>query len=243
MSARLWFHAAIVLTAAVCAAPTVATSAMQTTMSSLKGTTTVIRKTGKGDNAGVVVWLKPIGVELPAPAPRPRLKLVQQNKKFAPHLLVVPVGSVVDFPNLDPFFHNAFSLFEGKRFDLGLYEGGTTRSVTFGNVGVCFIFCNIHPEMNAVVVVVDTPYYAISNAAGEWAIPNVPPGRYMTSVFHERNPLLNPREFPREVTVGGSPTDMGVIRFAESNQVIAPHTNKYGKEYTPAPGTGYIIIK
>ena len=79
--------------------------------------------------------------------------LRQKNKAFEPHLLVVTIGSNVEFPNDDPWFHNVFSLFNGKRFDLGLYEAGTTRTVHFEREGVSYIFCNIHPEMSAVVVV------------------------------------------------------------------------------------------
>ena len=90
-------------------------------------------------------------------------RLVQKNKSFEPHILVVPAGSMVEFPNRDPFFHNVFSLFEGKRFDLGLYEAGTSRMVRFDRPGISYIFCNIHPEMSAVVITMATPLYAISN--------------------------------------------------------------------------------
>lgn len=102
-------------------------------------------------------------------------RLVQRNKSFEPHVLVVPVGSVVEFPNQDPFFHNVFSLFEGKRFDLGLYEAGTTRNVVFDKPGISYIFCNIHSEMSAVVIAVGSPYYGISDQRGRVSIPNVPP--------------------------------------------------------------------
>ena len=79
-------------------------------------------------------------------SPRSRFKILQQHKHFEPHVLAIPVGSVVDFPNLDPFFHNVFSLFEGKRFDLGLYEAGSSRTVHFDRPGISYIFCNIHLE-------------------------------------------------------------------------------------------------
>ena len=99
---------------------------------------------------------------------------MQRNKSFDPHVLVVPVGSVVAFPNHDPFFHNVFSLFEGKRFDLGLYEAGSTRDVHFDKPGISYIFCNIHPEMSAVVLALDTPYYGVSDPHGQVVIANVP---------------------------------------------------------------------
>src|SRR6266852_5634849 len=120
----------------------------------------------------VVVWLSPIGAQTATKQfPNHPLRLAQHNKSFEPHLLVVPVGAVVQFPNRDPFFHNVFSLFEGKRFDLGLYEAGTTRNVSFDRAGVSYIFCNIHAEMSAVVIALDTPYFGISNHKGEVVIP------------------------------------------------------------------------
>jgi hypothetical protein len=94
--------------------------------------------------------------------------------------------------------------------------------------------------MSAVVVVVDTPYYAVSNRAGEFAVPNVPPGRYSLSVWHERHKPEHPDEYPREVTIAQSNTSLGVIRLLESDQVIAPHKNKYGKDYSPPKPTNPI---
>src|SRR5271156_4334056 len=92
-----------------------------------------------------VVWLEPLeGTPAPPFVPRDHYTLLQKNRTFIPHLQVIPVGSIVQFPNADPFYHNVFSLFEGKRFDLGLYEAGTTRNVVFDKPGISYIFCNIH---------------------------------------------------------------------------------------------------
>ena len=112
------------------------------------------------DASNVVVWLTPLGAT-PAPSLPPQQRseipqLVQKNKMFHPSLLVIPAGGQVEFPNQDPFFHNVFSLFDGKRFDLGLYESGTTQFVKFDKPGISFIFCNIHAQMSAVVVAVNT---------------------------------------------------------------------------------------
>src|SRR5579863_10289277 len=128
----------------------------------------------------VVVWLTPgrEGEDLVAPRAAQHYTLEQKDKQFIPHVLVVPTGSSVDFPNLDPFYHNVFSLFNGKRFDLGLYEAHTTRAVRFDRDGVSYIFCNIHPEMGAVVLALTTPYYGVSAASGVVSIHNVPPGSY-----------------------------------------------------------------
>ena len=142
-------------------------------------------KRGEHQSGNVVLWLSPVGSRadfLPSASQIPRL--VQKNKSFDPHVLVVPVGSVVEFPNRDPFFHNVFSLFEGKRFDLGLYEAGSTREVRFDKAGISYIFCNIHAEMSAVVIALESPYYGISNARGEVIISNVPAGRYNLHVWY-----------------------------------------------------------
>ncbi len=103
-----------------------------------------------------VVWLTPLGDAASVPVQPMHAVLTQKNKAFDPHLLVVTKGSSVEFPNKDPWFHNVFSLFNGKRFDLGLYEAGTSRTVHFDREGISYIFCNIHPEMSAVVVVLPT---------------------------------------------------------------------------------------
>ena len=134
---------------------------------------------GKALQSGnVVFWLSPVGIPAaPLPALTPNManpRLAQHNKSFEPHLLVVPVGSEVEFPNRDPFFHNVFSLFDGKHFDLGLYEAGSTRMVRFDKPGISYIFCNIHAQMSAVVIALSTPYYGISNPRGELTITHVP---------------------------------------------------------------------
>ena len=197
------------------------------------------------DSSGVVVWLEPgEGTERPRlEPPRVHPRIEQRGKEFHPHLLVVTVGTEVDFPNMDPFFHNVFSLFDGKRFDLGLYEGGGSRTVKFTRPGVCYVFCNIHPEMSAVVVAVDTPYYAVSARDGSFAIPDVPAGRYQLTAWHERHKLERPAEFPRDVRVSTSTADLGALRFTESTQLVIAHKNKYGQDYVPAQASGTIYIK
>jgi plastocyanin len=212
----------------------------------LTGRIILINPAGTGktaDNSNAVVWLTPLEGRgqgqlrtVHAALGRPRLRLVQKHKRFEPHLLVVPVGSAVEFPNLDPFFHNVFSLFEGKRFDLGLYEAGTTRTVSFDRPGICYIFCNIHPEMSAVVVVLETPYYAVSGRAGEIVIPDVPPGRYQFHVWHERSLPEDLKALSRAITVSEDTHSLGTIRVTQSGNLALAHKNKYGRDYdTPTP--------
>jgi len=190
------------------------------------------------DNSNAVVYLTPregsIGSP-PVPNQRAshRFQLVQRNKRFTPHILVVPAGAEVEFPNYDPFFHNVFSLFEGKRFDLGLYEAGATRTIAFNTPGVSYIFCNIHPEMSAVVMVMKFPYYAISNAAGDVTISAVPAGRYTLNIWHERCLPEALRSLSREVALSPGSVSLGELRLAESGDLLSKHKNKYGRDYDP----------
>src|SRR5580692_653928 len=187
--------------------------------------------------SNIVLWLTPIGSAafsssptLPASS-HPRL--VQKNKNFEPHVLVVPVGSVVEFPNRDPFFHNVFSLFEGKRFDLGLYEAGSKRDVVFDKPGISYIFCNIHSEMSAVVIAVSTPYYAISDPRGRVTIPNVPSGRYTLRIWYEETLPEELNKLTREVMIAEDSASLGAMRLPATNMPQG-HQNMYGHDYPPA---------
>ena len=181
----------------------------------------------------VVVWLTPIDAQVSAlPVAKQSLRLTQHNKSFEPHVLVVPVGSVVEFPNRDPFFHNVFSLFEGKKFDLGLYEAGSARNVSFDRKGISYIFCNIHAEMSAVVVVLDTPYFGISNRKGELVIPNVPPGRYTMRIWHETALLDALNAMTREIRITENSSTLGILQV-RTGPSGGEHKNKYGMDYEP----------
>jgi len=181
----------------------------------------------------VILWLTPIGTnDAPSQASSPHPRLTQKNKSFLPHVLVVPVGSQVEFPNRDPFFHNVFSLFEGKRFDLGLYEAGSTRDVLFDKAGISYIFCNIHPEMSAVVIAVNTPYYGASNAKGEITIPNVPEGRYTLRMWYEAALPDKLDTLTREIRISENSANLGLLRL-DGTELAQTHKNKYGRDYEP----------
>ena len=182
-----------------------------------------------------VVWLVPAGQPASdSPAPKPLdAVLRQKNKAFEPHLLVVSKGSTVQFPNLDPWFHNVFSMFNGKKFDLGLYEAGTTRTVHFDREGVSYIFCNIHPEMSAVVVVVSSPYYAVAAKNGEFSIAGVPPGRYTLHMWSENSLPETLEALSREVELNGTMHSVGTLRVRQAETVNTQHKNKYGQDYEP----------
>lgn len=195
------------------------------------------------DASKLVVWLMPLDhpaeKNVPVDQPGKRLQVVQKNKSFQPHLTVVRFGTVVDFPNRDPFFHNVFSLFDGKRFDLGLYEAGATNSVRFDHPGVSFLFCNIHPEMSAVVVAVETPYYGISDKSGGVTLANVPDGRYELHVWYERSLPEELKRLTRTVHISQDSRDLGTIVVRQDADFAPAHKNKYGQDYPPAPKEGY----
>jgi plastocyanin len=193
-------------------------------------------------NASVALWLTSLddqpGLRSAAASPateHPRL--TQKDKRFDPHILVIPVGTAVEFPNRDPFFHNVFSLFEGKRFDLGLYEAGTSRIVHFDRPGISYIFCNIHPEMSAVVIALNTAYFGVSDPAGKISITNVPAGRYSVQVWAEGVSAESLRTLSRDFTISSSELSLGVFRVVEDS-FVAAHKNKYGRDYD-APGSEY----
>ena len=197
----------------------------------------------KPDASNIAVWLTPLDRASPpaatsAAAQNPP-QLVQRNKTFAPHILIVPVGTMVEFPNKDPFFHNIFSLYDGRRFDLGLYESGTKRSVRFDRPGVSFLFCNIHAEMSAVVVSVDTPYFGLTDRDGNVVLSNVPSGRYRLNVWSERGTPEQQKDLTRVVMISDSSRSIGPIQIVQNPSFTAAHKNKYGLDYVPPPNSDY----
>jgi plastocyanin len=135
-----------------------------------------------------VVWI--LGLPAPAGSPR-RVVLDQRNLTFVPHVLGVPVGTRVDMPNSDHVFHNVFSFKDGKRFDLGLYPVGTSKSVVFDKAGLSRIFCNIHPNMAAYVLAVESAFVAVSGADGRFRIDGVPPGAHAYEAWRAGEPMLS----------------------------------------------------
>jgi plastocyanin len=125
------------------------------------------------------------GPSVPASANAPHAVIDQRHETFIPHVIVVPVGTTVDFPNHDPVLHNVYSASPAKRFDLGMYGEGETRSVRFDAPGVVRVGCNVHPKMEAFVVVHTNPWAAVTDAHGAYTITGVPPGRYTVRVWHE----------------------------------------------------------
>jgi plastocyanin len=189
----------------------------------------------------VVVWLTSTQKDWKPPVPQNTqgYTLAQKDKMFIPHLLVVPTGSNVDFPNLDPFFHNVFSLFNGQRFDLGLYEAHTHRMVRFDREGISYIFCNIHPEMGAVVVALSTPYYGVSKPDGSVVLHNVPAGSYRLNVWAENVTNDQLSALSRVVEITQENTQLGTLHLNATGDLMGNHKNKFGESYTPASKDPY----
>ena len=187
-----------------------------------------------------VIWLEPLPGTPALPfTPHEPYTLLQKDRTFTPHLQVIPVGSVVRFPNADPFFHNVFSLYEGKRFDLGLYEAGSSKSVTFSRKGVSYIFCNIHPEMSAVVLALSTPLYAIADAKDSFELRHIPPGDYKLHVWIEGVPQTVLIGLDRTIHFPPRVVDLGDVRAPIARPRALGHSNKFGKAYDTEPGSTY----
>jgi plastocyanin len=183
------------------------------------------------DFSGVVVWLES-GAAAARIKPRGRAEMAQKGKSFLPHVLPVAIGTTVDFPNFDPIFHNAFSNFSGQPFDVGLYPPGKTRSVHFRREGIVRVFCNIHPTMSAIIAVLNTPHFAVTDASGKFRIAEAPPGDYRLKFFHERAVAETLDRLERPLKVNGN-VEIAPVTISESGFIAVPHKNKYGRDYPP----------
>jgi plastocyanin len=193
------------------------------------------------DYSGVVLWLEPLAGAAVMPATSRHAEMLQKNKTFSPHVLAIAVGTTVDFPNRDFIFHNAFSNYNGETFDIGLYPPRTTKSTLFNRAGVVRVFCNIHPTMSAVIVVLKSPYFSVSDRNGAVQISGVPPASYRLHVFHERATEQTLAALSRMVEVSSDGLQLPVISVSESGYLQLPHKNKFGKDYPPVTDSGGYV--
>lgn len=172
-----------------------------------------------------LVWLEPAGK--PARRAASTFTMTTRGKTFLPHVLAVPAGSTVNFPNEDPISHNLFSLTPGHTFDLGLYRKGAGKTHRFEAPGVVNVYCNIHPNMSAVVHVMNTPYYGFADANGNYSF-DVPAGRYRLNAWNEQGGSTS-----SNIEVKGDGTIAGATQLTIDgrNFRAVQHTNKYGKAY------------
>ena len=183
-----------------------------------------------------VFWLEPVTPQLIKQlswSQQTPYRLLQKNRMFSPHMLVVPVGATVMFRTLIRSFTMSFR-FDGKRFDLGLYEAGSTKSVRFEREGISYIFCNIHPEMIAVVIALSSRLYSAHEGTGKFVIPDVPEGDYEAHFWVGGEEDHNLRKWTHRVSVGAQETiDAGT--FLANPQVQGAHANKFGQRYKSQP--------
>jgi plastocyanin len=190
----------------------------------VRGHVELVEKGGRRgkDLSAAVVW-----VEGPAVKPPPlRATVEMKGKEFRPRVVVVPVGGTVVFPNQDPIFHNVFSVSGENRFDLDLYKRPKSGSWTFLHPGLVRVFCNIHPQMSAFVLVRDNPFWTRPDPDGGYRIVDVPAGRWTVKAWHERA-----GEVSVPVTVPEEGEATALVTLDASRFRRAPHKNKYGKDY------------
>jgi plastocyanin len=136
------------------------------------------------ERSRVVVYLEGPAPDNGAAADKSPVEVQQLDRRFVPDLVVVPAGATVSFPNMDRIFHNIYSLSKAKSFDLGSYDKGQTRRVTFNKPGIVDVYCHLHPNMAATVVVTPSRWYARPDKDGHYQIPDVPPGQYTVVAWH-----------------------------------------------------------
>ena len=199
-------------------------SAAPAAAGTVSGKVALIDKGGRraADLSDVIVY-----VDGPkAPSKPERVTMAMKDKAFRPRVAAVSAGGVVDFPNEDPIFHNVFSVSGANRFDLDLYKRPKSGSWTFSAAGVARVYCNIHPQMSAVVLVRDNPYFTTAGADGSFTIEHVPAGRWRIKAWQERAP-----EASQEIVVGAESRVTAELVLDASQWKRAPHKNKFGKEY------------
>jgi plastocyanin len=180
----------------------------------------------KADRSQIVISLEGV----PGPSPdleKLRRSIKQRDQTFFPDLTVLVKGASIDFPNEDRVFHNVFSLSEAAKFDLGLYKQGESKSITFRRTGVVDLYCNIHPEMVAKILVVDTPFFAVTGADGRFRLDGVPAGVYPVVAWQAQG-----APYRGEVTVtagGNAALDIKLVEGPNSKTHLRKDGTPYGR--------------
>ncbi len=192
---------------------------------SITGSVSVTDKGGRpaSDLQETVVYLE--GARSPQARP-PAERIVMRGKAFQPHVVVVPAGGSVAFPNEDPILHNAFSVSGENRFDLDLYKRPQSKAWVFPKPGVVRVYCNIHPQMSAIVVVADSTYYGKAGRDGSFSLLDVPAGKYLLKAWHERG-----GETSQAISVPAEGTASAQLVLDASSFKRVQHKNKFGKDY------------
>jgi plastocyanin len=191
------------------------------------GRVAFVTKRGQRPNLQeTLVSMEPVGAKVPKRAPA-AFQMATRGKMLLPHIMAIPAGSTITFPNQDPISHNLFSLSSGNQFDLGLYRAGAGKTQKFEAPGVVNVYCNVHPNMSAVVHVMTTPYYTLADATGSFLL-DVPPGRYKLVAWNE---IGGSTETMVDVAANGKVTGTTALTIDSRNHRNDSHLNKEGKPY------------
>ena len=179
----------------------------------------------KADLSSVVLYLDPLSqTDSSVPAAKKNFTMATKNKQFAPRVLAVPAGAGVQFPNYDSIFHNIFSVSAPNQFDLGLYKGGTSKTQTFRQPGLVKVFCNVHPQMSATIVVASSAYYTITDKQGKFNLRDIPNGTFELRAYAEEGQSV------QKIEVRNKPLQVEMT-IDGRNFKKAKHKNKFGKDY------------
>jgi plastocyanin len=187
------------------------------------GTVKVSDAGGAAASADVIVYV--VGFPEQAATDKPAATIAQKGRAFTPDLVAITVGQSVSFPNSDPVLHNVFSQSPARKFDLGSFKRGESKDKSFPSPGVVDVYCNIHPEMAATILVLPNTRHTRAGAGGRYAIDGVPPGTWTVFAYARR--AARPASARVTVVAGEDATvDLALVRGAEP-----PHVNKFGEPY------------
>ncbi len=202
--------------------------ALPASAATVSGKVSFISKRGQNPTVSeTLVSLEPASGKVIKKSPA-TFQMMTRGKMLVPHVLAIPLGSTVEFPNDDPISHNLFSLSSSNSFDLGLYRKGSGKAHKFETPGLVNVYCNVHPNMSSVIHVLATPYYVFADAGGNYAITDVPPGKYRLVAWNE---LGGQTDTPVEVSPAGAVSGSLSVTLDSRNYRATQHTNKLGKPY------------
>jgi plastocyanin len=181
----------------------------------------------KEDLSSVVIYLDEMGSTTVSASSelKKEYSMPTKNKQLSPRSMAIPVGAKIAFPNFDPIFHNLFSVSAPNEFDLGLYKGGASKTHSFSKPGIVRVFCNVHPQMSATIVVANSPYFTSANKTGNFSLGNVPNGTYMLKAYTEEG------QAEQKIQVGETPIKV-MLSIDGRNFKKVKHKNKFGKDYS-----------
>jgi plastocyanin len=187
--------------------------------------------------AETLVWLESASNEVRAPRRAPTtFQMMTRGKMLMPHVLAVPQGSTVTFPNDDPISHNLFSLSPGNTFDLGLYRRGGGKAHKFDDAGIVNVYCNVHPNMSGVVHTMQTPWYTFADQNGNYAFNDIPAGKYRLTAWNEQGGTT---QTPVEINNSGLVSGNLALTLDSRNYRLTQHLDKTGKPYQTSLSKDY----